>query len=77
MANNSDRCLNCKHLNIVNEDMVKVPDGTCKAFPDGIPFNIMSGEVDHHLPVDGDNGIQYERREKVKRPISDLFKDVM
>lgn len=33
----------------------------CKAFPKGIPFIIMSGGVEHTKPIDGDNGIVYER----------------
>lgn len=33
----------------------------CAAFPDGIPEEILTGEVSHTEPYDGDNGIQYER----------------
>lgn len=44
-------CMSCKHSN---------HNGTCKAFPDGIPLVILSGEVNHFLPYEGDNGIQYE-----------------
>lgn len=33
----------------------------CKAFLDGIPDVIVSGENDHREPFSGDNGIQYEK----------------
>ena len=39
-----------------------MPDNTCKAFPNGIPPDILFGTVDHHVPHKGDNGIQYEKR---------------
>jgi hypothetical protein len=32
---------------------------TCKAFPDGIPLNILKGKVGHIRPIDGDHGIQF------------------
>lgn len=35
-------------------------DCGCKAFPDGIPSEIINGEWDHTEQIDGDNGIQYE-----------------
>ena len=45
-------CYKCIH---VNED-----GQTCKAFSDGIPGEILTGEVRHTEPYDGDNGIQFE-----------------
>ena len=46
-------CNHCKHKR----------DGiTCDAFPNGIPIEIIrSGE--HFLPVDGDHGIVFEKKE--------------
>lgn len=45
-------CWKCKHVN---------PDGlTCKAFPEGIPGEILNGDVKHVRPIKGDRGIQFE-----------------
>ena len=46
-------CGNCKHL-ILNNTR------TCKAFPDGIPKDILIGVNNHTEPFKGDNGIQFE-----------------
>lgn len=35
---------------------------TCKAFPDGIPFEIIGTLHDHSEPFDGDNGIRFEEK---------------
>jgi hypothetical protein len=45
-------CFSCKHFH--------QGIGTCDAFPDGVPDLIFYGG-DHHEPVEGDHGIQYER----------------
>jgi hypothetical protein len=47
-------CVTCRHLNPERRT-------TCRAFPNGIPREILNGENDHHAPVAGDQGIQYER----------------
>jgi hypothetical protein len=45
------QCVNCRYYR----------DGQkCAAFPNGIPEAIHDDVVDHTVPVDGDNGIQYE-----------------
>lgn len=46
-------CSTCKHRS-------KTVLGICLAFPDGIPFEILSGKNDHSTPVNGDHGIRYE-----------------
>ncbi|MDK2892843.1 hypothetical protein [Methanohalophilus sp.] len=52
-------CDTCKHLNRGILGWWK-----CKAYPDGIPEKIFWGDVDHHKPYKGDNGIQYEPMEE-------------
>jgi hypothetical protein len=46
-------CFMCRHL---------IPRGIphCTAYPDGIPWEIQAGLVDHRLPWAGDHGIRYE-----------------
>ena len=44
-------CFFCSHF---------IRDFKCKAYPDGIPEEILSGEHDHKNPYKGDNGIQFE-----------------
>ena len=34
----------------------------CAAYPDGIPREILTMEVDHHKPYKGDHGIRFEKR---------------
>lgn len=51
---------------ICNRCVNKTKGITCKAFPNGIPMEILrSGE--HFLPVPGDNGIVFEARPELKR----------
>ena len=46
------QCYDCKHFH--------VDDTTCDAFPVKIPIDIKRNIFDHHLPYEGDNGIQFE-----------------
>lgn len=47
-------CNTCKHFTPFTI--------TCKAFPEGIPEEILGGEDDHKLPVRGDRGLRYESK---------------
>jgi hypothetical protein len=44
-------CNYCRHSN---------DDGTCAAYPAGIPYAINTGDVPHTVPLPGDHGIQFE-----------------
>ena len=53
------KCMSCKHFDFDNEEVYP----RCRAFPDGIPREIVSEQVDHKTPYKGDNGIQYAPKE--------------
>lgn len=46
-------CHSCKH---------KRSGGKCRAYPDGIPVQILVGNAIHTVPLPGDHGIQYEAK---------------
>lgn len=46
-------CLDCLHY----QGSLK-----CKAYPSGIPEEIVKSKVDHTKPYKGDHGIQFEER---------------
>jgi len=52
-------CWDCKHYYRANHVGNLY---ACKAFKK-IPDSILSGKNSHRKPVDGDNGIQYEKKE--------------
>jgi len=58
----SDQCITCAQLLIAN---------TCKAFPDGIPYEIISGKHDHREPFEGDNGILWSQNPQMWKPVED------
>ena len=56
MSTTDTSCLNCKWINESNPFK-------CKAFPDGIPQAIVSGELSHIENIDGDNGFKFEPKD--------------
>lgn len=62
-------CLKCIHYN---------DDLTCKAFPNGIPDEVVFNGNDHAQPIEGDNGIQFEpvgRKTSKARTFDDVMKN--
>ena len=49
-------CNTCRH--VIGSFAALHPK--CRAFPDGIPIEIIHAYNDHKTPYPGDNGIQYE-----------------
>jgi len=47
-------CMFCR--NLIDESEVK----RCRAFPEGIPEEILTTEADHRKPFEGDGGIRFE-----------------
>lgn len=52
---NPPSCLECRHF-------AALSGMRCAAFPDGIPYPIRSGDVDHRHPFPGDHGVQFAPR---------------
>lgn len=48
-------CVDCKNLHRGNDEAF-----TCNAYPDAIPFEILSSQHDHRFPFPGDRGIRFE-----------------
>lgn len=45
------QCVLCKHL--------RPGEYSCKAFPTGIPENVLLNQTDHRRPVEGDKGVRW------------------
>ena len=56
----------CRFFTGVKGDDEEDQRVVCEAFPDGIPDDIAYGDNLHTEPVDGDNGIQFEKEEDGK-----------
>ncbi len=57
----SEVCSRCAHNfpRPASEFTSADPTGRCKAFPNGIPFDIWTGKNKHDSPYPGDNGITF------------------
>lgn len=52
-------CYYCMNEYARNEDDDSFPPA-CRAYPDGIPVEILHSSVDHRQPYPGDGGILYD-----------------
>jgi hypothetical protein len=57
-------CWKCKHFH---------KNAACKAFPKGIPADILCSKTDHHQPYPGDHGIRFEPVE-ASHPLATMTK---
>ena len=44
--------------------------GRCEAFPDGIPLEVLAGEVSHDLPISGDRGLLFASLFEAEIPVA-------
>ncbi len=51
MIGQTPDCMKCRLYNSLDDDKL-----SCKAFPFGIPDNIIMGEVKHDKPIKGQQG---------------------
>ena len=63
------QCSRCKHF----YSHIKKRNA-CKAYPDGIPTEIFSTELDHREPQKGDGGVQFEAVEGKRHPLEEAAK---
>lgn len=59
-------CATCKHFN----KRKPKEKATCRAFPDGIPEDILSGKISHLEHIEGDRGYKYEPNETMKQVVA-------
>ena len=55
MAVQFSKCYGCQHFLSGGQ----LENFTCKAYPKGIPADIVLGRTNHDRPLEGDNGYQY------------------
>jgi hypothetical protein len=52
--------MDCQHL-------IDLVEGTCLAFPDRIPADIMEDRIRHDSPYPGDHGLRFQRALNIQR----------
>jgi hypothetical protein len=63
------QCEYCKNL-------FKKAGYSCRAFPDGIPKEIIDSTADHRKPFPGDNDIKFELIPRKKKGYKEFLKTV-
>lgn len=61
------QCGDCKNMIMISSSPEGEPFGKCKAFPEGIPYDLLHSKFEHNKPYPGDNGIQFEGTQGQKR----------
>ena len=56
-------CAICRHLRNSEDEM------RCDAYPNGIPFEILSSQVDHRKVYIQDHGITYQRSANITQDL--------
>ena len=64
-------CNFCKHFH--KNDPRQIEPFACDAFPEEIPDNIFFECGDHRHPVEGDHGIQFEKRDDLSESLKSYF----
>lgn len=59
-----------RHLTLCNSCLHYLGDGTCAAFADGIPDDILRLSGDHRESVPGDHGIVFSPLKTVKAQVN-------
>jgi hypothetical protein len=60
-------CWFCKHFNAVQVEsgqLSRFGSFSCEAYPDGIPYEVFEGTINHQYSYLDDNGIRFEKRDK-------------
>lgn len=65
------QCASCKHYRGLKPVGEWDTQQVCDAFPDGIPEELLVGDVDHRKPYPGDNGIRFEPEEETDKDKTD------
>lgn len=64
MTINIPQCIHCKNL---YNKKIRLDPIKCVAYPDGVPWEILTNKVDHKHTYLNDNGIRYEEEKNLDR----------